>query len=85
MGFGASPGLLVLHDGRQLLVVPHQDEALGEEQRPQTDGLADLRRFVHDAEVKAPVCENGMLDAHTGSCDHQLVQGSTFMTQHDNF
>lgn len=75
MCFVASPGLVILHDGRQLLVVSHQDEALGVEQRPQTDGLADLRCFVHDAEIEAPAGENGMLDAHAGSSDHQLGVG----------
>lgn len=72
MRFGASPGLVILHDGRQLLVVSHQDKALGVEQRPQTDGLADLRRLVHDAEIEASAGEKGMLDAHAGGSDHQL-------------
>lgn len=53
-------------------MVSHQDKSACVEQRSQTDGLADLRGFVDDAEIKPPTCKNGMLDAHTGSPDHQL-------------
>lgn len=66
------PSLLVLHYWGQLLVISHQDKSLGVEQRPQTDGLADLRRLVYDAEIKAAPCENGMFDAHAGSSHDQL-------------
>lgn len=54
-------------------MVSHQDEALGVEQRPQTDGLADLRRLVHDAEIEAAAREYGMFDSHAGGCHNQLA------------
>lgn len=69
------PGLCVLDDGGQLLVVPHQDEALGVDERPQAHGLADLRGLVHDAEVKATAAKEGVLHTHTGSGHDQLWGG----------
>lgn len=53
-------------------MISDQDESLGIEQGTQTDRLADLRRLVHDAEIKTPACEDGMLDAHTGGGHYQL-------------
>lgn len=60
-------------------MVSHQDKSRCIEQRSQTDGLADLRGFVDDAEIKPPTCKNGMFDAHTGSPDHQLDRDRRFV------
>lgn len=67
------PRFLLMHYRGQLLVVANQDKPVGVEQRAQADGLADLRRFIHDAEIEAPSCENGMLDAHA-SCSHDQLK-----------
>lgn len=61
-----------MNDGGQLLMVSHQNESPGEEKGSETDRLADLRRLVYDAEVKASTCEDRMLDAHTGGGYDQL-------------
>lgn len=53
-------------------MISNQDKSLGVEQGSQTDRLADLRRLIYDAEVKAAARENGMFDAHTGGSHHQL-------------
>ena len=66
------PGFLVLDDGWQLLVIPHQDESLDVKQRGQAHRLADLRRLVHDAEVKPATREDGVFGAHAGGGHHQL-------------
>lgn len=66
------PGFGILNNRRKLLVVSHQDKALGIEQRTQTYWLTDLRRLIHDAEVKASAAENWMLHTHTGGGHNQL-------------
>lgn len=53
-------------------MVSDQDKPPGIEQGSHTDRLADLRGFVHDAEVKAAASEEGMLDAHTGGSHNKL-------------
>lgn len=67
------PCFLVLHYWWQLLVISDQDKSFGVEQRPQTDRLADLWRFIHDAEIESASGKNGVLDAHTGGRNYQLV------------
>lgn len=54
-------------------MVSHQDKALGVEQRSQTYRLTDLRRLIHDAEVKASAAENWVLHTHT-SGGHDKLQ-----------
>lgn len=56
-------------------MISDQDESPGVEQRAQADRLADLRRLVHNAEIKPAACEDGMLDAHAGGSYDQLEGG----------
>lgn len=62
----------VLNDGGQLLMVSHQNKSPGVEKRSETDGLADLRRLVYDAEVEPSTGEDRMFDAHAGGGYDQL-------------
>ena len=56
-------------------MVPHQDKSLDIKQRAQAHRLADLRRLIHDAEVKPAPCEDGVFGAHAGGGHHQLEGG----------
>lgn len=55
-------------------MVSHQDKALGVEQRSQTYRLTDLRRLIHDAEVKVSAAENWVLHTHTGGGHNKLQE-----------
>ncbi len=75
------PGFSILYNRRKLLVVSHQDKALGVEQRTQTYRLIDLRCLIHDAEVKASTAEYWVLYTHTGGGHNQLQKNGVSFTK----
>ena len=53
-------------------MVAHEHKAFGVEQWPEADGLADLRRLVHDAEVELAAGKDGVFYPHAGRRHHEL-------------
>ena len=56
-------------------MIPHQDKTVSIEEGAQAHRLTDLRCFIHNAEVKMPSAEDGVLHAHTGGGHHKLYEG----------
>ena len=63
-------GALVLHQGRQLVLVPHQAQGPRLEQGAQHGGQGRLPRLVHQAHIKVPARQQGVADAQR--CDPHL-------------